>query len=119
MKKALPYIITIALVIFALWLMFLPSKVSSIPKESILFYGEGCPHCKIVDEFISANDIKSKVQFSSKEVWNNQANAALMTKIWNQCGLSKQTGMGVPLYWDGTTCYRGQDEVINYFKTKI
>ncbi len=119
MKKALPYIITIAIVIFAIWLIFLPSKVAGIPKESILFVGEGCPHCKIVEDFISANGVNKKIQFTTKEVWNNQDNALLMTNIWKQCGLNTKNGMGVPLYWDGTNCFSGQDEIINLFKTKI
>lgn len=119
MKKALPYIVTIAIVLFAIWLIFLPSKVAGIPKEAILFVGEGCSHCKIVEDFIAANGVNKKVQFSTKEVWHDQDNALLMTKIWKQCGLSTQDGMGVPLYWDGTRCYRGQDEIMNFFKTKI
>lgn len=119
MKKAFPFIITVVVVIFAIWLIFLPSKVSGIPKESILFFGDGCPHCKVVEDFIVANDVRKKIQFDTKEVWSNQSNALLMTKIWNQCGLSVQSGMGVPFYWDGTSCYSGQEEIINYFKTKI
>ncbi len=119
MKKAFPYIITAIIVIFAMWLIFLPSKVAGIPKDAILFVGEGCPHCKIVEDFISANGVDKKVQFSTKEVWHDQDNALLMTKIWKQCGLSTQDGMGVPLYWDGTQCFNGQEEIINYFKTKI
>ncbi len=119
MKKALPYIITVALVAFAMWLIFLPSKVSGVPKDAILFVGEGCPHCKVVEEFITTNGVDKKVAFTIKEVWHNQNNALLMTKIWNQCGLNTQDGMGVPLYWDGTRCYSGQDEIMDYFKTKI
>ncbi|MFA6547366.1 MAG: hypothetical protein WCT11_00265 [Candidatus Magasanikbacteria bacterium] len=119
MKKAIPYIITIVIVAFAIWLIFSPSKVAGIPKESILFFGDGCPHCKIVDDFIVANNVDKKLTFSKKEVWHNQDNLILMTKIWNQCGLNNQDGMTVPLYWDGINCYKGQEEIINFFKTKI
>lgn len=120
MRKALPYIVTLAIVVFALWLIFLPSKVAGIPKDAVLFIGEGCPHCKIVEDFVIANGVDKKVQFTTKEVWHNQDNALLMTKIWKQCGLStKDGGMGVPLYWDGSSCYSGQEEIISYFKTKI
>ncbi|MFA6423734.1 MAG: hypothetical protein WCV83_00275 [Candidatus Magasanikbacteria bacterium] len=97
----------------------MPNTASGIPKESILFFGDGCPHCKIVDDFVVTNKVHDKVQFTTKEVWNNQDNAILMTKIWKQCGLSTVDGMGVPFYWDGANCYNGQDEIINYFKTKI
>jgi len=119
MKKILPYIITGIAIGLVIWIIFLPNKVSGIPKDSVLFVGEGCPHCKVVEDFIIANDIDKKIQFSTKEVWHKQENAILMTKVWNQCGLSTQNGMGVPLYWDGSQCYNGQDEIINFFKTKL
>lgn len=119
MKKALPYIITIVVVALAIWVVFMPSKVSGIPKEATLFVGEGCPHCKIVEDFIAANGVDKKIQFTTKEVWHNQDNAVVFAKVWNQCGLSTVNGMGVPLYWDGANCYSGQDEIMNYFKTKL
>jgi len=119
MKKVLPYIVTALIIAFAIWLIFLPGKVSGVPKEAVLFVGDGCPHCKIVEDFISTNKVDQKVQFTTKEVWHNQDNALLMTKVWNQCGLNTQDGMGVPLYWDGTHCYSGQEEIMTYFKTKL
>jgi hypothetical protein len=119
MRRAIPYVVTLAIIIFALWLIFLPSKVAGIPKDAILFFGDGCPHCKVVEDFIFTNDVRNKIKFDTKEIWSNQSNARLMTQIWKQCGLNTQEGMGVPFYWDGASCYRGQDEIINLFKTKI
>lgn len=121
MKKPLLYIIGL-LVLLGLIFILLPKNTSEnvdVPKNAILFEGDGCPHCKIVNDFIVANNVKSKIQFETQEVFNNEANAAVMAKVWRACGLSNSKGMGVPLYWDGSTCYRGDQEVINYFKTKL
>jgi glutaredoxin len=119
MKKYWPYIITLAIIILGVWIIFTPKKVSGVPKEAILFVGEGCPHCKKVEEFITANEVRKKIQFTTKEVWYNQDNALIMAKVWKQCGLNDQGGMGVPLYWDGTSCFNGDQEIINLFQSKL
>ncbi|EKD43946.1 MAG: hypothetical protein ACD_72C00062G0001 [uncultured bacterium] len=118
MKKYLPYIITAALILIGGMIVFFPNKASGLPTTSILFVGQGCPHCKNVEDFIVANQVDKKVQFETKEVWYNQANAILMNKVWKQCGLNP-TNMGVPLYWDGSTCYNGEIEIVDYLKSKI
>jgi len=47
-----------------------------MPEGIILFYGEGCPHCKVVDDFITENKIEDKVKFSTDfgesggDMWN-------------------------------------------------
>ena len=32
-------------------------------SQIILFYGMGCPHCAIVDEYLEENNVKEKVDF--------------------------------------------------------
>ena len=118
MKKAWPYIITIVLVILGTAIVFSPSKTSpELPTKPILFFGDGCPHCQKVEDFIAANDVDKKYDFDIKEVWYNKGNALIMTRVWKHCGLSGN--MSVPLLWDGTTCHSGEVEVINYFQTKL
>lgn len=119
-KNIWPYIITITLIILGLAIIFSPSKTSGLPDKATLFVGEGCPHCKKVEEFVTTNGVDKKYPFDTKEVWYNQSNALAMTKVWQHCGL-KNSGdnMSVPLLWDGTTCYSGEVEIINYFQTKL
>lgn len=120
MKKAWPYIITIAIIILGLVIIFAPSKTSGLPEKTTLFIGEGCPHCKNVEDFITSNGVDKKYDFDTKEVWYNQGNALIMNKVWKKCGLSTQSGnMSVPLLWDGSSCYSGEVEIINFFKTKL
>lgn len=86
-------------------------------NQIVLYYGEGCPHCAKVEEFIKENKIEEKVQFARKEVWYNQINAAELGEKAKICGLKTDT-VGVPFLWDGSKCLIGDQDIINFFKTK-
>ncbi len=83
----------------------------------IYFYGEGCPHCANVDQFLKDNKIEEKVSFEKKEVFNNQDNAKELVDLSQKCGLPSDQ-VGVPFLWDGSKCYVGDTDVINFFKQK-
>ena len=87
--------------------------------ELILFYGDTCPHCKNVDDFISANGVRDKLKFQELEVYNNRANAQLLTFTAKKCNLDTVAGVGVPLFYDGATCLQGDQPIIDYFQSKI
>lgn len=89
----------------------------AIPEGIILFYGDGCPHCKVVDDYITQNDIESKVSFARLEVWFNKDNQNILTQIVQKCGIATDQ-VGVPFLYGGEKCYIGQDEVIDFFKVK-
>ena len=89
----------------------------SIPEGIILFYGEGCPHCKTVDDFISENNIEGKVSFSRLEVWYNKDNQNILTQVIQKCGISANQ-VGVPFLYDGEKCLMGDVDVIDFFKEK-
>jgi glutaredoxin len=88
----------------------------------ILFYGDGCPHCKIVEDYLTANpEAAKKVQFEKKEVFNNKNNSNLMLEKARACNVPTDQGMGVPFLWDGTAgdkCLVGDVDIVNYFKDK-
>jgi glutaredoxin len=85
-----------------------------------MFVGEGCPHCKKVQDFVASSGVDKKFSFDIKEVWYNQSNALIMNKVWQHCGLNSASGgMSVPLLWDGQVCYSGDEEIISYLKTKL
>lgn len=96
--------------------IFLLNKGQDL-SQIVLYYGEGCPHCKIVDDFISQNSIKEKVDFVEKEVWYNKINAAELAEKAKICGL-KDDSIGVPFLWDGKDCLIGDVDIINFFKSK-
>ncbi|MDO8566446.1 MAG: hypothetical protein Q7S04_04690 [Candidatus Moranbacteria bacterium] len=84
----------------------------------VYYWGDGCPHCKIVSDFLEANDIASKVSFEKKEVWSNKTNASEMGRRAKACGV-KPEGMGVPFVYGGDgKCYIGEVDAVNFFKVK-
>lgn len=100
------------------WLIFNKNTGTETAKnnEIILFYGDTCPHCKNVEDFIRQNSVDLKVTITRKEVFKNSENAKLLTKKAATCGITTNS-IGVPLLWDGKTCYAGEDEVINFLIT--
>jgi glutaredoxin len=86
-------------------------------NQIILFYGDGCPHCKIVEEYINENNVQSKISFAQKEVYYNQGNAKELKAKARICGLPTNS-IGVPFLWDGEKCYIGDYEIIDFFSNR-
>ena len=86
--------------------------------EFILYYGEACPHCRAVEDYLSDNNITQKLRLISKEVYNDQANANELTAVAKSCGLSTKD-IGVPLLWDGHQCIIGDQPIIDFLNNKI
>jgi len=83
----------------------------------ILFYGDGCPHCAIVEEYLDTNNVSEQVAYVMKEVYYNQANAAELGEKAKSCGMPTDS-IGVPFLWDGSNCYVGDQDIIEFFKLK-
>lgn len=93
-----------------------PPTAASLPEGIILFYGEGCSHCKNVDDFINQNNIEDKVKFTRLEVWYDQNNQAILLKATQKCQIASNE-FGVPFLYDGNgECYAGDIDIINFFK---
>lgn len=87
-----------------------------LPADLTYYWGNGCPHCKIVADFLSTWDKKDTVKVDKKEVWSSVANANELKARYKYCKVP-QSQMGVPLLFtpDGK-CYSGDTEIINYLK---
>jgi len=112
-KKYLPLIILLVAIALIGFLIISAKQKNS--NSMILFYGDTCPHCQKLSEYINANNIKAKFKFQELEVFNNQANSNLMTKKAVECGLDTSQGLGVPFFFDGKNCIVGDQEIINFF----
>jgi len=91
----------------------LPSPATSYEY----FWGNGCPHCAKVEEFLNSWDKKDKIQIDKKEVWYDKSNASLMAQRANHCNIPSDQ-LGVPLLFtpDGK-CLIGDQPIIEYFKS--
>jgi len=93
------------------------AKEGQSADQVILFYGDGCPHCAIVEEYIKENSIGDKISFAQKEVYYNQNNAKELETKAKICGLPTDS-IGVPFLWNGEKCLIGDQDIINFFKQK-
>jgi glutaredoxin len=84
----------------------------------ILFYGDGCPHCALVEEYVSKNGIEATVPFVKKEVYHDKQNASELAVKAQACGMPTDS-IGVPFLWTGATCIVGDQPIIDFFKEKI
>lgn len=90
------------------------------PVDSDIFYwGDGCPHCQDVKDWMAENNFEEKVEIVSKEVYNNQTNSRELTARAESCGLDTQR-IGVPfLYTIDGDCLIGTPNIIDYLSAKI
>jgi hypothetical protein len=135
MKKIL-LVLGVLVVVGVIAMIFLGQKNNNQPPENcaavtgticnatdtdvILFYGNGCPHCAIVEKFIKDNNIAAKFQFNQKEVYYNTSSAEILFQKAQACGLASDN-IGVPFFWDGPNgkYYVGDQEIDCYLKEKI
>lgn len=95
------------------------AAVDGVQDAAIVYYfGQECPHCQRVSQFLEDNKIAEKVDFVKKEVWHDAANNREMEqRAKSVCGIDKNA-LGVPFLIGDGKCYVGEDEVMNFFKEK-
>ena len=87
----------------------------SYSKEKIniyLCYGEGCPHCEELKNYLNILDNKEKSYFNiyTFEVWNNSTNQQFMKE--SAKSLNKEVS-GVPFLIIGNKTFEGYNESMN------
>lgn len=87
----------------------------STQADVILYYGQECSHCQVVEKFIKDNGIEQRVIFDKKEVWHNIDNSDEMQQKAKECALDASK-VGVPFLSARGKCYVGEIEVENFFK---
>lgn len=117
-KIIAPAVLFVVVLIFSFVALSQGKKNNQSGEDIILYYGEGCPHCEIVDKYIEENNIESKVSFIRKEVYRNKENQEDLVTKARTCGFDDD-GIGVPFLYDGEKCLIGDQDIINFFKEKI
>jgi glutaredoxin len=80
------------------------------------FWGEGCPHCAKVAEFLESWENADKVQIDKKEVYQDKDNASLLAQRAKECDITGP--LGVPLlYTPEGACISGDAPIIDYFNS--
>ena len=119
MKKFLIIItlVTVVIIVGGIKLFTKPEAPLPSPTSYELYVGEGCPHCKIVEDFLAGWEGKDKVKIDQKEVWYNKENASIMQRRAKACGISPSS-MGVPfMVTPEGKCLDGDEPIISHFKS--
>jgi len=116
MNKVLILIIGFFVLALSMFIL-MPHEESEIKEESniILFYSEYCSHCLAVKEYIQENKIEDKISFETKDA--NQ-NTELLFEKASICGIDPNH-VGVPFLFDGEKCILGDEDIIDFFESKI
>jgi len=93
--------------------------VSTPNADIMIFYGDTCPHCKKVNEYIVANNIDKVIKLQHLEVYNDKSNLELMKQKLELCkNLSDDDKGGVPFMYSSETCLVGDQPIIDFLKAK-
>lgn len=79
---------------------------------NILYYGDGCPHCANVEEFLKTKKMPAVFNLVKKEVYNNAINANELIEAAKICNTS---GRSIPFLFTQGVCYLGDKDIINFF----
>ncbi len=84
-----------------------PENISASKKNRVIiyfFWGDGCPHCKEENIFLSKMKEKYNLEIKAFEVWYNRENADFLKKI---AEAYKLKASGVPVTFIGTYSFIG------------
>ena len=123
MNKVIIVVAGVILLGLAIFFLSKPNRPNgdNTPKTDEMityFYGDTCPHCKELEEFIDKNDIKNKLPLEEKEVFENQANGRELAKAAQSCGINTDS-IGVPLLYAEGKCIFGTPDSIAYLSRRI
>ena len=111
-------VIAVSLIVLYRYLSAKPiNNAPSAQADLILYWGNGCPHCEKVKEYITSNKIDQKVEISLKEVYYNQQNQKDLESTVGKCPeINTSQGIGVPLAFDPKTqkCISGDEPIISW-----
>ena len=86
----------------------------------VLYYGNTCPHCKIVEEWLKNYDPFNRIGVVLKEVYQNQDNRKEFIEKATICKLDLNN-LGVPMLWEAenSKCYEGDQPITDFLNTKL
>jgi glutaredoxin len=93
-----------------------PTNAGSPKKEVQFFYDAKCPHCKILESFLTRNGLYEVFNIVRKEVTSNSANHAEMVKIYKNY-LKSSGEMVAPMVYQNGNGAMGEEACMRLFKS--
>jgi len=81
--------------ILGIFVAFIAMMSVSLAQEYVLFYGNGCPHCAQVEQYIKNNGIDKKMDIDMKEIYFNRDNLTDLQVYLDKLNLDTHQ-IGVP-----------------------
>ncbi|MBU0626785.1 thioredoxin family protein [Patescibacteria group bacterium] len=96
--------------------------ISENDSEYLIFYGNGCPHCQKLMNYIKKNNLNANYDIDTLEIYFNYTNLDKLFAYLEKLGLETHT-VGVPFLIinnDYECAYlNGYQAIIEFFDTKI
>jgi len=112
MKRIFLLSLKCILLISAVIFMFGAHVWAQGKPEVILYFGQGCPHCAAVEEYIQDNHLDDTYSIIRKEVYSNSQNAQELTNFFIQNNVPSEQ-QGVPLAVINGHYYVGDEPIIS------
>jgi len=115
MKNNLFKKIFIALSLAVICLVFSLANAKAQETAKIyFFYGTGCPHCALVEQYFEQNSIFNKYPIEKKEIYSNHDNAVLFNSLMDKLQIPSDS-RGVPAVVLGDKVLIGDKPIIENF----
>lgn len=88
--------------------------VLPVSNDIVLYYGDTCPHCHDLKNYMTENKIQDKIQITEKEVYNNKENSLELQSRALECKLPENQ-IAVPFLYAKGICYVGTDQIKNFY----
>ena len=108
LKIFLPLFIALIIV---LALINRPQVIGDTTQSILIFTSKTCPHCQVVKDYISKNNLAEKLPITFVDVAAS-ANSKLLVDKATQCGLDTSS-IGVPMYFYQDNCISGDQPIID------
>ena len=110
--KIVRLVIPLIFVLLSILYVINKADVAGVTDDNILiFTTPTCPHCKVVKDYISQNNILEKLPLVVLDA-NKPAYSKLLSEKANICQLDP-TSIGVPFYFYQNECLSGDQPIID------
>jgi len=95
-----------------------PEETVSLPSNLEYFWLESCPHCKVVQEFMSTWEKKDQIKIDKFEVNIDKQAGQKLVSVGKYCKIENEWIGSVPLLFTPEgKCFLGDQPIIGYLKT--
>jgi cytochrome c biogenesis protein CcdA/glutaredoxin len=84
------------------------------PGKIYFFYGNGCPHCALVEKFFEDQKLYDKYPIDKREIYFDRDNAVLYNNLLDELEIPSEN-RGVPMVIMGDKILLGDTPIINNF----